>query len=293
MPFRLILIFLALITSLHAKSLKPKWELGVVAIFQNEARFLKEWIEFHKLVGVEHFWLYNNASKDDYKKVLEPYIKSGLVELIEWPKTSDNVVEWNNIQSAAYKNAIKKAQGRVFWLAIIDTDEFLFSPTLTPVPEVLKQYKGKGGVAVNWLMFGTSGVKTVPEGGLLTEFLTLRGPMDYPANIHVKTIANPFFVKDVNNPHFVIYQDGFDSVTPSGIAFKGPFSPSIEHDLLRINHYWPRDEDFLYAQKIHRRISWGSAIQDILDKVEALNQYPDEAILPYVPLLKKAMEATK
>jgi len=32
-------------------------------------------------VGVEHFYLYNHLSKDEYAEVLEPYIKEGIVEL--------------------------------------------------------------------------------------------------------------------------------------------------------------------------------------------------------------------
>jgi hypothetical protein len=31
--------------------------LAITAIFQNEAPYLKEWIEFHLLMGAEHFYL--------------------------------------------------------------------------------------------------------------------------------------------------------------------------------------------------------------------------------------------
>ena len=34
--------------------LMHRFELAIAAIFRNEAPYLREWIEFHRLVGVEH-----------------------------------------------------------------------------------------------------------------------------------------------------------------------------------------------------------------------------------------------
>lgn len=39
--------------------------LSIGAIFKDEAPYLAEWIEFHRLVGVEHFFLYDNLSTDE------------------------------------------------------------------------------------------------------------------------------------------------------------------------------------------------------------------------------------
>ena len=38
-----------------------------------------EWIEFHRLVGVERFFLYDNGSTDDHREVLAPYVEEGIV----------------------------------------------------------------------------------------------------------------------------------------------------------------------------------------------------------------------
>ena len=60
------------------------YELGIVTMFRNEANYLKEWIEYHHMLGVDHFLLYNDRSVDHWAEVLEPYISSNLVEVIEW-----------------------------------------------------------------------------------------------------------------------------------------------------------------------------------------------------------------
>ena len=54
------------------------YDLAVVAIFKDEGKYLKEWLDYHLLAGVEHFYLYNNDSSDDYQEVLAPYVKANL-----------------------------------------------------------------------------------------------------------------------------------------------------------------------------------------------------------------------
>ena len=44
---------------------------SICAIFKDESLSIKEWIEYHKLIGVEHFYLYNNKSKDSSVSILQ------------------------------------------------------------------------------------------------------------------------------------------------------------------------------------------------------------------------------
>ena len=47
------------------KERKTLYYSSICAIFKDEARFLREWLEYHRLIGIEHFYLYNNFSTDD------------------------------------------------------------------------------------------------------------------------------------------------------------------------------------------------------------------------------------
>ena len=53
--------------------------LSITAVLQNEAPYIKEWIEYHRLVGVERFYIYDNESTDNVKEILKPYIDLGIV----------------------------------------------------------------------------------------------------------------------------------------------------------------------------------------------------------------------
>ena len=62
---------------------RKRHALVVVAVLQNEAPFVAEWLEYHRLphVGVSHFYLYDDGSTDGLQAVLAPYVGAGLVTL--------------------------------------------------------------------------------------------------------------------------------------------------------------------------------------------------------------------
>jgi len=47
--------------------------LSIVAVFKNEAHILKEWIDHYMNQGVDHFYLIDNGSTDDYKDTLQNF----------------------------------------------------------------------------------------------------------------------------------------------------------------------------------------------------------------------------
>ena len=53
----------------------PNHTLSIAAIMKNEKPYLKEWLEYHQLIGVEHFYLCDNDSNDGTEEYLQPYIK--------------------------------------------------------------------------------------------------------------------------------------------------------------------------------------------------------------------------
>ena len=52
----------------------------MVCISQNAPPHIKEWIEYHKLIGFPKFYFYDNESYDDTFDILKPYIDDDLVE---------------------------------------------------------------------------------------------------------------------------------------------------------------------------------------------------------------------
>jgi len=253
-------------------SKEDKHDLAVCAIFHNEARFLDEWIEHYLQEGVEKIYLYNNKSDDEYLVVLHKYINAGTVTLIEWPYDNEPLTTWNSTQCSAYRHCINKVNKNTKWLIFVDTDEFMFSPTGKLLKDVVKDYEDCDQVGACWVFYGTSNVQRLPNGAHLKDHMIYR---QKEVNITVKSIVKPKKVIDCINPHFFIMKEGSRTVNENKEPMSGAFTtPSA--NILRVNHYWARDLDFFYNEKLRRRKSWvNGEIQSFIDAEKSMNEVYD------------------
>lgn len=140
---------------------QKKYKVTICAIFKNEAPYMREWIEFHKIVGIDHFYLYNNFSEDNYREILAPYVEDGTVTLIDWPVPQG--------QLSAYTDAIRRFSEEAEWIGFIDLDEFVVPKETETVYDFLKRFSRRGSVLLHWRMYGSSGRLSRDKSGLVTE----------------------------------------------------------------------------------------------------------------------------
>lgn len=286
MIFRSIFLFLCFLSPLIGS--EPIYYLSVCAIFRNEARFLKEWIEYHRLMGVEHFYLFNNLSEDQYLTVLDPYIEENLVELIDWPYKPQEHKNWIDVQCRAYNTLIDNRGRDSFWMAIIDIDEFIVPVEAKNIPKFLVDYEEFGGLAINCQHYGTSDVLRIGSDQTLIGTLTMKAPTNDPSNFFVKTIFQPKKLSKIRKPHGCKYKKGFFSVTES----KQPLEESQSHtetlsvEKIRINHYLYRDEEFFYTEKVRRNQEWFPS-HPPLTMNPKYNQVEDPILIPIAKQLEE------
>ncbi len=290
--FLILFIFLSYqAPSLYAKPYKH--QISMAMIFQNDAQWLKEWIEYHRLIGVEHFYLYNNLSTDHYKQVLAPYIKKKIVTLTQWPHTYTTTQDWTKVQVGAYNHAIELTRNNTNWLAVLDSDEFLVPIKDNSLNQLLSRFNGVGGIVANWQMFGTSYVKEIPTNKLMIEMLVLKGPSFINENRLVKTIFHPRCVRKMVDPHFALYKKNHYQVNMGRKPVRGSVNAPIRLDLLRVHHYWSRTETYFFNQKCARRSKWNCPESNSLNKLNKLNQIEDKTIFRFIPALRKRMGFSK
>ncbi|MFC3652667.1 glycosyltransferase family 92 protein [Dyella humi] len=267
--------------------------LAICAVFKDEAAYLREWVEFHQLMGVERFYLYNNNSSDRYLDALQVHIASGAVVLHEWPR--------HPAQLQAYEHCLKTHGNEADWIAFIDVDEFLFSPNATLLPDVLAEYADHPGVGVNWVMFGSAGHTHKPTGGVLENYLR-RGELESGVpyahlrlpdgsyrseNAHIKSIVQPSKVMACKNAHFMLYTDNARAVDENGQPIDGPFTAKVSVNKLRINHYWSKSEEEC-RRKFERGFADGGGARDwneFLEHEKILNTVHDDTALRVVAQL--------
>jgi hypothetical protein len=254
--------------------------LSVCAIFKDEAPYLREWIEFHRIVGVERFFMYDNDSSDAGAEILAPYVRSGLVEY--------HTVGGELAQMRAYMHALRYSGDQTTWMAFIDIDEFLFSPSKCTLSHVLPAFERAPAVGANWCVFGHSNHKTKPDD-LVTASYTRR-TVNQQINKHVKSIVQPARVLPIAppDPHHFIYADGL-AVNERHQEFRGPFSEPVSFDLLRVNHYWSKSVEEATRKAAIRRADNGMTrnLEQLL--APELNEVTDLAIAEWLPELRIAL----
>ena len=131
------------------------------------------------------------------------------------------------------------------WIAFIDVDEFLFSPTGRPVSEILREFEQHPGVGVNCLVFGTSGHQTPPPG-LVIENYTRRLGLDRPAQPGGQVHRRPrraVIAVGYSAHYFRLRRRAATAVDELQQPVRGETTESLSVDLLRINHYFTRSQE--------------------------------------------------
>ena len=268
--------------------------LAMCTMYRDHAADLAEWIEFHRLVGAERFFLYDNGSTDDHREVLAPYVEEGLVVLHDWP-VRPGLVE-------AFDHCTREHAADARWVAFIDIDEFLFAPHGESVAEILREFEDAPGVGVNRVPFGHGGHTTRPDGLVIESYLrraTLVGNA-------IKTIANPALAERCQGAHHFRYRDGLLAVDEQHRPLdpKAPvegrpgktgaaFTQSFTAKRLRINHYVTKSLEELDQKLSLPRADTGGSREPADTKwmLTRLDAHDDDLILQYLPALREAIDA--
>jgi hypothetical protein len=253
--------------------------LSIVAVYRDEASYLREWIEFHRIVGVERFYLYDNFSVDDHRELLAPYVEEGVVVLHEWPVFPGQI--------PAYDHAVRRYREESRWMALIDLDEFLFSPTGRPLPEILREYEQHPGVLANWAIFGSSGHRTRPPGLVLENYRRRMVPEEGPQQS--KSIIDPSRASHCGGAHFFFYKEG-SAVDELHRPVPYGRTSELAFDRLRVNHYYTKSiEEGKHKLSRHAPTTGNprTAARNRLELVDQdMNDVLDETITMYLPELR-------
>ena len=241
----------------------PKDYLSVCVIAKDEGPYFKEWLDWHISMGVDKFYIYDNESTDNTREILEPYIKSGVVDYTYFPGY--------RMQLAAYDDCLKKHRFDTRWLAMIDMDEFIVPVMHKSIPEFLKPLEKHPVVEINWLIYGSGGAKKKEPGTMMERFRYHSEP-SHPLNHHVKSIFNPRRVYGMIGCHEAARING-KAVDSNGNRIKTAWRDrDAVHDVIKINHYAVRSyEEFVEKQNRGRASGRSRTVEDEYFKQFDLN----------------------
>ena len=259
-------------------------KLGICAIFKNEGRYLREWVQYHRLIGFDGFVLYDNGSRDHGALALaEPDLKS-VVSIIPWSLYPG--------QPWAYQHFVIFFAKQFDWVAFIDIDEFIHPLVGDNIRSCLEVAGTHSAILMNWLNFGP-GEYTYRPAGLVTKLYDHRLPDDDPWHCHVKSIVRVSDLVNCDAPH-VAHLRGPVCNTRGETISNEPIQPQACHDRLVINHYYTKSlED--WQAKVNR--GRATTLDPSLQRTQSQFDYcrlhgtvPDHLIQRLLPRLRAVLD---
>lgn len=214
-------------------------ELAILSCLKNEAEDLVEWLCWHRHLGVDRFFLYDNESTDRTREIIESMPFADRIEL-------RSVDTRGRQQKRALRHGIKRYGRKRRWALLIDGDEYLMPLDGEPVKDKLRRLEAEGvdGIGIHWRVFGSSGHETRPDG-LLTESFTRRAPDGLHTNHHVKSLVRLDKAIDLPTVHYVTVEGRYilDTGVDVDERFKG-IARTVSYDHgLAIHHYIVKSRD--------------------------------------------------
>ncbi len=269
---------------------RPRFNLSLCAILRDEARNVLEWVAFHRLVGIEHFYIYDNASSDGTASLLRERFPAELITIVDWPERPG--------QFSSYRHAIANFANETEWGAFIDCDEFLFPTREETLPPLLEMARQRSGLCAFWLLFGSSGLQSRPPG-LCIEAFTRRAHEDFINNHHPKSILRLHEVLSFSDAHFFNTRRGCVDERGRIVALdrKNPALPiEISHERIRINHYFTKSVAEWEIKRARGRadskLGEPNYMRPVTDfDLHDRNEVEDLTIQRYLPALKASLDA--
>lgn len=260
---------------------KFKYYLSAAICIKDEGSYMQEWVEYHLLQGVEHFYIYNNNGTDNTREILDPYIQKGLITWIDFPGKS--------MQKVIYNDAIQKFKNETRWMTFIDADEFVFPMKKNMTfAKFLKNYEEFSQLLMHWCIFGSSGHIKRTKGLVIERF-----------KMHQKgALRTP---KSVFNPRAVIFADVHTSlvfgktVNENKKVFRRQKSSCPVASQIRVNHYVIKSwEEYQNKRKRGDVLYSGSHLNDgyfqYFDKMDKVDDGYDQ-MKKIAASLKKRIKA--
>ena len=206
------------------------YKVSICSIIKDE-RYLEEFIIYHQLIGVEHFYIYDNGSENGIKDRLNKFYYREICTIIEYPGKC--------MQIASYNDCINRYKEETEWLIIIDSDEYINIKMDKDIKEFLKKYEEYEGIIINWVIYGSNYYNNIQEGLLIEKYTRCENKQDK----HYKSIVKIKEVIEIDNPHICKMRDGSKYIDVKYNKVTNIYNNNYTIDMIQINHYMMRSTE--------------------------------------------------
>lgn len=238
--------------------------LSVLAIAKNENDYIKEFVDFYLLNGVDHFYLYDNDSDVPLSETLCDYLNVCTIHKISGVRK----------QFAAYNHFLSHHKNETEWVAVFDIDEFVYTKKHETFRDfVLDIGKGVDCIGLNWVIFGNGKHTLKPEkGGIVDNYVYSQGVQ----HKNVKCITRTSAIKKFDHPHYPRLKWFKKYVNAKGNKMSGDLNEEYCIDVAQLNHYYTKSlEEFREKLFNKRRADNGEVRAEVASNMQWMPTEPE------------------
>lgn len=214
--------------------------LSLLAIVRNEEAYIREFVQFYRLNGVEHFYLYDNDSEIPLEEVLSDFKE--ICTIIQIPGEKQQVTAYNHF----VKNFAKETE----WVAVFDADEFVLPRQHATLRDFVRETgRSADCISINWVVFGNGPHISKPaEGRIIENYLYSEGRQ----HKNVKSVVRTRAIREFKHPHFPELKWFRKHVNALGNAMSGAENTEETTHVIQLNHYFTKSLEE-YEMKLRSR----------------------------------------
>ena len=168
----------------------PEHKFSLVASARWEDKDILEWLDYHRLIGVDHVYLYSN---DDDASVL----RNAIGPHGDGPRPFVTYRHWDPCrgrQAQMYSHFLMYHRHETEWLCFLDIDEFLVIKGHNDLSRFMAPLETRfDAVYFNWVIYGTNGRLRRRPGSVLTGLTRRNRGMDpHTKNFIRSSFADPW-----------------------------------------------------------------------------------------------------
>lgn len=182
----------------------------------DRASWLAEFVEFHRIVGVDRFFFYNHSIGTNVERLLQVYIKKGVVTSLPW---NLDIKSQKEIRTeglfAALNDCVYRSINHFDYVLVLDLDEFAVPRKDDTLPAMVTRLKRLAPRTMSYVLLNsffylywendTAAYGALPETTpleipyLLTQFKTRRSRKVFRVGSRSKYIVRPVAAVEVGN----------------------------------------------------------------------------------------------
>ena len=228
--------------------MQKKYYLAACCILKDEDPFIVEWLTYHSLVGVEHFFIYDNESANPLAEnpLILKFAAQGKATVLSTPGKT--------MQRSAYTHCLQQFGPLCKWIAFLDLDEFICPMQGRDLRPMLAAYEEYASLGLSWKCFSSGGHLSSPKGLVIKNYQE-RFFKEIERNLHIKSIIQPEKNSALHTPHS-FWPNAGEVASDTAWNIISPGNPMIpmRWEKITLHHYILKSQ-----QDAQRRMARGRA----------------------------------